>query len=52
MINPEPYLVQALKVEISVMKTFKGAHCVKLIDLLETSHNHYIVLELCNGGDL
>ena len=36
LIDTEPYLVNALKVEINVMKSLKGDHVVRLLDEIET----------------
>ena len=34
------------------MKKLTSPHVVKMYDALETTNNAYIILELCNGGDL
>ena len=52
LVDKEPFLANALKVEINVMKSLKGKHVVRFLDELDTQNNHYIVLEFCNGGDL
>jgi serine/threonine protein kinase len=34
------------------MKKLKSEYVVRLLDVLETSNNFYIVQEFCEGGDL
>lgn len=34
------------------MKDLNSPNIVKLIDVLRTGNNYYIIAELCNGGDL
>ncbi len=34
------------------MKDLDCSNIVKLIDVLRTGNNYYIISELCNGGDL
>lgn len=41
-----------LKNEISLLTKIQSANVIKLIDLQRTSNNFYLVMELCNGGDL
>ncbi|CAD8190461.1 unnamed protein product [Paramecium pentaurelia] len=51
-INEDEYLREGLMNEIKIMGTLQGNNVVKLIDVLETSNNYYIVQEYCDGGDL
>jgi len=37
--------------EIKVMQKLKGNNVVRLLDVLETANNYYIVQEFCDGGD-
>ena len=48
----DPLLIESLKKEINVMKQLTSPHVVKMFDVYEDSKNTYIILELCNGGDL
>lgn len=34
------------------MKKLKSEYVVRLLDVLETNNNYYIVQEFCDGGDL
>ena len=34
------------------MKDLECSNIVRLIDVLRTGNNYYIISELCNGGDL
>ena len=44
---------KSLHREISVMRCLKGhPHIVELIDVLQTPHNVYLVMEMAAGGDL
>ena len=43
---------QALQREIQIMLNLQHEHIVKLYDHMETSNSTYLVLELCNNGDL
>ena len=43
MIMNDQYLMEALKREISVMQKLKGNNVVRLLDMLESSNNYYIV---------
>ena len=38
--------------EIEIMKKIDNPHIVKLIDVLHSINNTYIITEYCNGGDL
>ncbi|CAD8106591.1 unnamed protein product [Paramecium sonneborni] len=51
-INEDDYLREGLMNEIKIMRDLQGNNVVKLIDVLETSNNYYIIQEFCNGGDL
>lgn len=43
---------QSLEREIQIMLSLKHDNIVKLYDHLETANNTYLILELCNNGDL
>ncbi|CAK56585.1 unnamed protein product (macronuclear) [Paramecium tetraurelia] len=50
-INEDEYLRDGLLNEIKIMGFLQGNNVVKLIDVLETPNNYYIVQEYCDGGD-
>ncbi|CAD8106806.1 unnamed protein product [Paramecium sonneborni] len=43
---------QSLRKEIDIMKDLDCPNIVKLIDVVQTPNNCYIISELCTGGDL
>ena len=47
----DPYLQQALKNEINILKTLKGPNVVGLLDYMQTKNRSYIVQMFCNQGD-
>lgn len=52
LINDDEYLRDGLMNEIKIMRDLTGNNVVRLIDVLETTNNYYIVQEYCDGGDL
>ena len=44
--------IKDLKTEVDVMKELDHENIIKGFELLQTSHNFYMILEFCNGGDL
>lgn len=48
----DPYMKQALKNEISIMKTVNSKNVVNLKEVYQTSRHIYMILDFCNGGDL
>jgi serine/threonine protein kinase len=50
-INSDEYLKQGLLEEIKIMKKLSCDYVVKLLDVLETSNNYYIMQQFCDGGD-
>lgn len=52
LINEDDYLRDGLMNEIKIMRDLTGNNVVRLIDVLETTNNYYIVQEYCDGGDL
>lgn len=52
LINEDEYLREGLMNEIKIMRDLTGNNVVRLIDVLETTNNYYIVQEYCDGGDL
>ena len=38
--------------EISILKSLVHDNIIKLYDVKKTPHNHYIIMEYCNGGSL
>ncbi|CAD8187159.1 unnamed protein product [Paramecium octaurelia] len=49
---PLQYDQQSLRKEIEIMKDLDCPNIVKLLDVVQTPNNCYIVSELCTGGDL
>lgn len=45
-------LEEQLKLEISIMRSLNHPNIVRLFDVLQTSNNIYIILELVTGGEL
>ena len=46
---------EKLKNEVSILRKTKDVgsdHIIKLIEMVETPGNFYMIMELCNGGDL
>ena len=41
-----------VELETQIMKKFQHENIVKLIDVLDTANNKYIISEYCNGSDL
>ncbi|CAD8075624.1 unnamed protein product [Paramecium sonneborni] len=46
------YASQLIASEIEIMKLIEDKNIVRLIDVLQSVNNTYIVTEFCNGGDL
>ncbi|CAD8050269.1 unnamed protein product [Paramecium sonneborni] len=46
------YANQLITSEIEIMKKINDSHVVKLLDVLQSANNTYIITEFCNGGDL
>ncbi|CAD8143907.1 unnamed protein product [Paramecium pentaurelia] len=46
------YANQLIVSEIEIMKKINDSHVVKLLDVLQSANNTYIITEFCNGGDL
>ena len=47
--------LEKLKNEVGILSKTKNSgsgHIVKLIEMIETPSNFYMIMELCNGGDL
>lgn len=48
----DPKLLQGLESEIRIMREFNHENIVKLYEYFSSEKNFYLVLELCEGGDL
>lgn len=44
--------IQALQMEIQIMKSLDHPHICKLHEVFEDAKKHYLVMELCTGGEL
>ena len=47
-----PKLNEFIQNEINTLKQIDNPNIIKLIEVLKTSNNYYIVYEYCNGGTL
>ena len=47
-----PRLFNNLKNEIDILSKIESPHVVRLVDIQRTENNFYLVMELCNAGDL
>jgi serine/threonine protein kinase len=45
----DPYLKSALDSEIQILSKIKSSNIVGFFDVLMSSHNYYIIQELCEG---
>lgn len=45
-------LFENLKNEINILAKINSPNVIKLVDIVKTENNFYLVMELCNGGDL
>lgn len=52
LIQSDEYMLQGFFSEIKVMKKLKSEYVVRLLDVLETQNNYYIIQDYCEGGDL
>jgi serine/threonine protein kinase len=51
-VEADEYSANALKLEISIHKSFNHPNIVKVADIIQTSNNYYIIQEFCSGGNL
>lgn len=49
---PISFLSSDIQRETDIMRDLDSPNVVKLIEVLRTDNNFYIMTELCNGGDL
>ncbi|KAF7293085.1 Other ulk ulk protein kinase [Mycena indigotica] len=47
-----PKLFENLQSEIQILKSLSHRHITKLIDIVRTERNIYLIMEYCAGGDL
>jgi serine/threonine-protein kinase ULK/ATG1 len=47
-----PRLFNNLKNEINILTKINSPYVIKLVDIQRTENNYYLIMELCNGGDL
>lgn len=48
-VDSDDYMKSALFSEIQILQTIKSENVVALYDVMESSHNYYIIQELCDG---
>jgi len=51
-INPvdhDEYLKAALFSEIQILQLLKSENIVRMLDVMESSHNYYIIQEICDS---
>lgn len=49
---PEDYLTKFLPREIQVLKRIRHAHCITLLEAIETNTRIYLIMNLAENGDL
>ncbi|CDW75810.1 protein kinase domain containing protein [Stylonychia lemnae] len=47
-----PRLFHNLKNEINILTKIQSPYVIQLYDLQRTENNYYLIMQLCNGGDL
>ena len=52
LIGGQPELEKLLQAEINVMKILNHKNIVGYRDYIQSASNYYLVLEICNQGDL
>ena len=51
-LNDDPFLLKSLDTEIEIMKMLKSENNLKLYDVFHGKDITYLILELCEGGNL
>ena len=45
-------MLEAVRQELAIHSALKHKNIVQVIDLVQTAHNYYIIMEFCSGGNL
>lgn len=48
-VDQDEYLKSALFSEIQILQLVKSENIVKVLDVMESSHNYYIIQEICDS---
>jgi serine/threonine protein kinase len=48
-VNHDEYLKSALFSEIQILQMLKSDNIVRVLDVMESSHNYYIIQEICDS---
>ncbi len=48
-VDQDEYLKNALFSEIQILQLLKSENVVKVLDVMESSHNYYIIQEICDN---
>ena len=48
-VDHDDYLKSALFSEIQILQLLKSENVVRVLDVMESSHNYYIIQELCDS---
>jgi serine/threonine protein kinase len=48
-VDHDDYLKSALFSEIQILQLLKSENIVKVLDVMESSHNYYIIQEICDN---
>jgi serine/threonine protein kinase len=48
-IDSDPYMKNALLAEVRIMKEVNSENTVHLYEVMESTHNYYVIQELCDG---
>lgn len=48
-VDHDDYLKSALFSEIQILQLLKSENVVKVLDVMESSHNYYIIQEICDN---
>ena len=48
-VDHDDYLKSALFSEIQILQLLKSDNVVKVLDVMESSHNYYIIQEICDN---
>lgn len=49
LVDQDEYLKSALFSEIQILQLVKSENIVRVLDVMESSHNYYIIQEICDS---